>query len=47
MHGREVSVVWDREGRRFPELGAPGLHVWVDGVLAASSPELTPLSVPL
>ena len=46
VHGREVSVVWDHKGERYPDVGAgPGLHVWVDGKLAASSPELTRLSV--
>ena len=44
VHGREVSVVWDHKGKKYPDIGA-GLHVWVDGKLAASSPELTRLSV--
>lgn len=46
VHGREVSVVWDLSGVKYPGVGQ-GLHVWVDGKLAASSRELRRLSVPI
>ena len=39
LRGRDVAVVWDADGKRFPH-GA-GLHVWVDGLLAGSAFPLT------
>ncbi|HEV3079132.1 MAG TPA: discoidin domain-containing protein [Gemmataceae bacterium] len=43
--GRHVSVVWDRDGRRY-SLGK-GLHLLADGKKIASSDKLQPLSAPL
>lgn len=44
-HGHQVSVVWDRNGDRYP-LGK-GLHLIVDGKKLAGSPELSKLTVKL
>jgi len=38
-------VVWDHDGARYGV--GPGLHVWVNGKLAASSPRLMRLEVSL
>ena len=43
--GHTVTVVWDRDGRRFQQ-GA-GLTVWVDGRPTAHSDTLTTLAAPL
>lgn len=40
-HGRELSVLWDRDGSRYGR-GA-GLKVFVDGVVVAESPRLEPI----
>ena len=38
-------MVWDHDGARYGV--GPGLHVWVNGKLAASSPRLMRLEVSL
>jgi hypothetical protein len=43
--GRFVSVVWDRDGKRFGK--SAGLSVWVDGRHSARSPVLRRLEVQL
>jgi hypothetical protein len=43
-HGHEVAVQWDATGSRY---GTKGLQVEVDGKVAASSPTLARLNVPL
>jgi hypothetical protein len=42
--GHDVSISWDRTGRRY---GRPGLELVVDGRTVASRPTLGPLSAPL
>ncbi len=37
-HGRELTIQWDRDGRRWG--GESGLRVWADGKLVAASPRL-------
>ncbi len=44
-HGHLISVLFDSDGKRYG-LGT-GLFVIVDGVIAASSPKLTRLTVPI
>jgi len=44
-HGHDVTIVWDRDGRRFGR-GA-GLSVWVDGHALARSPRWEKLTVTL
>lgn len=43
-HGHEIAVQWDEDGSLY---GAVGLQVEIDGKVAASSPNLTRLSIPL
>ncbi|OAL05104.1 hypothetical protein IQ06DRAFT_333323 [Phaeosphaeriaceae sp. SRC1lsM3a] len=43
-HGHEIAVQWDEDGSHY---GAVGLQVEIDGKVAASSPNLTRLSIPL
>ena len=45
LHSRIVSVAFDADGARYGR--GPGLKVWVDGVVAASSPTMVPLTVQL
>lgn len=42
-HGRNVTVLWDRDGARYGK--GDGLRVYVDGKMVASSPELKPMEV--
>jgi hypothetical protein len=42
--GRELTVLWDRDGAKF---GAAGLRVFVDGQLVASAPQLGKLTATL
>lgn len=44
-HGRDVTVLWDRDGSRYGR-GA-GLAVLVDGIEMARRPDLGPLSAPV
>lgn len=44
-HGRELGIVWDRDGKRFGR-GA-GLRVWVDGEEVARAPRLERITVDL
>ncbi|HSZ39186.1 MAG TPA: discoidin domain-containing protein [Trebonia sp.] len=44
-HGHNITVLWDRTGDQFHQ--GPGLHVYVDGRLAATSATIRELSVPL
>lgn len=44
-HGRSLTVVWDRAGRRYG--GGAGLRVLVEGRTVASAPELTRLEIDL
>lgn len=44
-HGHHVTVLWDRTGGQFHQ--GPGLHVYVDGRLAALSPAIREMNVPL
>ena len=37
-HGRELEIVWDRDGRRFGR--GRGLRVLVEGVMVAQAPGL-------
>jgi len=46
--GHEISIIWDKRPDRQRDPETPkGLSVYVDGHLAAESPELEPLTVPL
>jgi hypothetical protein len=42
-HGRTATIAWDRDGGRYHR-GA-GLAVWIDGKVAARSPNLTRLEI--
>ena len=42
-HGRNVTVLWDRDGARYGK--GDGLRVYLDGQEVAHSPELKPLRV--
>jgi hypothetical protein len=44
-HGHNITVLWDRTGDQFHQ--GPGLHVYVDGRLAAISPTVREMNVPL
>jgi hypothetical protein len=44
-HGHNITVLWDRTGDQFHQ--GPGLHVYVDGRLVATSATIRELSVPL
>jgi hypothetical protein len=44
-HGRLLTIAWDRTGRRYGR--GPGLAVWVDGVEAARTPNLTRITAEL
>src|SRR5262249_8507513 len=44
-HGHDITVLWDRTGGQYHQ--GPGLHVYVDGRLAAASPSLTNMNRPL
>jgi hypothetical protein len=44
-HGHNITVLWDRTGAQFRQ--GKGLHVYVDGRLAATSPVVREMSVPL
>ena len=44
-HGRNVTVVWDRDGSAYGR--GSGLRVWVDGELRHAQPSLTPVTVAL
>ena len=44
-HGHNITVLWDRTGDHFHQ--GPGLHVYVDGRLAAISPTVREMNVPL
>jgi len=46
-HGRNVTVVWDPQGVRWHTAGCKGLCVFLDGKVAATSPTLKRLEVPL
>ena len=45
LHGRSIAVSFDADGKKYQR--GPGLRVWVDGVLSASSSTMTKLSVQL
>jgi hypothetical protein len=44
-HGKTVSIIWDREGKKYKK--GKGLSVWVNGVKKGSSPILGRLVVKL
>lgn len=44
-HGRGISILWDRDGRRYAR--GPGLSVFVDGMAVARSDSLARIRVPL
>jgi hypothetical protein len=46
IHGHDVCVAFDADGKRYG-LGTPGMHVLVDGRLAASAPLGEPIIVNL
>ena len=46
-HGRNLSVLWDPQGTRYPKAGCKGLCMFVDGKIAAKSATLGRLSVDL
>ena len=42
-HGHDVTVLWDSNGARYGQ--GVGLHVYVDGAVAASQADLSPVTV--
>lgn len=40
-HGRSLTILWDRDGRRYGR--GPGLSLWVDGKTVARGPDLRKL----
>jgi hypothetical protein len=44
-HGRELTILWDRDGSRYG-VGA-GLTAWVDGRRVLHAPTLAPVSGPI